>query len=110
MVRTMHGYLLGLLEDYEAAVEDARRSVRHPEATYQPHAMLASALALHDKHEEAKIELDKLMEIKPDFSPDDVMAAYSPLNPEALRPLFKTWINGLRKAGLDIPDEPAGDD
>ncbi len=24
-----------------------------------------------------------------------------------LRPLFKTWINGLRKAGLDMPDEPA---
>ena len=29
------------------------------------------------------------------------------LNPEALRPLFKTWIEGLRKVGLDIPDEPA---
>ena len=27
-----------------------------------------------------------------------------------LRPLFKTWINGLRKAGLDIPDEAAATD
>jgi predicted protein tyrosine phosphatase len=26
-------------------------------------------------------------------------------NPEALRPRFKTWIEGLRKAGLDVPDE-----
>ena len=28
------------------------------------------------------------------------------LNPNALRPQFRTWIDGLRKAGLDIPDEP----
>ena len=25
-------------------------------------------------------------------------------NAEALRPLLKTWIDGLCKAGLDIPD------
>ena len=98
------------LRDYEAAVEDARRAVRHPAASYWPHAHLASALALLDRHEEAKIALDKLLEIRPDFTPDDGLAAFSPLNPEALRPRFKTWIEGLRKAGLDIPDEPAADD
>ncbi len=95
------------LGDYEAAVEDARRSIRHPAATFWPHAALASALALLDRCEEAKIALDKLLEVKPDFTPDTVLVAYSPLNPEALRPQFKTWIDGLRKAGLDIPDEPA---
>ena len=93
--------------DYEAAVKDARRAIRHPAASYWPHANLASALALLDRREEAKIALDKLLEIKPDFSPHAVLAALSPLNPEALRPLFKTWIDGLRKAGLDIPDETA---
>jgi hypothetical protein len=35
------------------------------------------------------------------------MAAYSPLNPEALRPQLKTVFDGLRKAGLDIPDVPS---
>jgi hypothetical protein len=51
-----------------------------------------------------------LLEIKPDFSPDAVLAAYSPLNPEALRLQFKTYFDGLRKAGLDIPDEPTAAD
>jgi hypothetical protein len=31
------------------------------------------------------------------------------LNPEALWPVFKTWTEGLRKAGLDIPNDPAAD-
>jgi len=96
-----------LLGDYEAAVEDARRAIRHPAANFWPHGFLASALALVGRREEAKIALDKLLELKPDFSPDGFMAVLSPLNPEALRPLLKTWIDGLRKAGLDIPDEPA---
>jgi len=98
------------LGDYEAAVEDARRAIRHPAASFWPHAILASALALLDRREEAKIALGKLLEIKLNFTPDDVMAAYSPLNPEALRPLFKTWIDGLRKAGLVISDDPAAAD
>ncbi len=75
-----------------------------------PHATLASALALLDRHEEAKIALDKLLEVKPDFSPEIALAAISPLNPEALRPLLKTWFDGLRKAGLKIPEEPAAAD
>jgi adenylate cyclase len=93
------------LGDYEAAAEDARRSIRYPAASFYPHAILASALALLDRREEAKIALAKLLEIKPDYSPNAVLAAWSPLNPEALRPLFKTMFDGLRKAGLDIPDE-----
>jgi|GEM_PF-3910554 len=98
------------LGDYEAALGDARRAIRHPAAAYYSHATLASALVLLDRHNEAKLALDKLLEINPDFSPDALKAALSPLNPEALRPLFKTWIDGLRKAGLDIPDgPPAGD-
>ncbi len=91
-------------------MEDTRRAIRHPAARYWPHATLASALALLDRREEAKIALDKLLEVKPDFSPLAALAAFSPLDPEALRPQFKTWIDGLRKAGLDSPDEPAAAD
>ncbi len=98
------------LGDYEAALGDARRAIRHPAAAYYSHATLASALALLDKREEARIALDKLLEIKPDYTPEAALAAASPLNPEAVRPLFKTWIEGLRKAGLDTPDEPAAEE
>jgi tetratricopeptide (TPR) repeat protein len=98
------------LRDYEAAVEDARRSIRHPAAAYHPHASLASALALLDRRKEAKIALDKLLEVKPDFSLDAALASFSPLNPKAVRPMFKTYIEGLRKAGLEIPDEPTAAD
>ena len=93
------------MRDHEAAVEDVRRAIRHPAAGFTGHAILASALALLDRREEAKIALDRLLEIKPDFSPEAILAALSPLRPEALRPQFKTYIDGLRKAGLDIPDE-----
>jgi adenylate cyclase len=98
------------LRDYEAAAADARRAIRHPAASFWPYAYLASAMALLDRREEATIALDKLLEIKPDFSVDNVVAAHSPFNPEALRPRFKSLIDGLRKAGLDIPDEPVADD
>jgi len=96
--------------DYEAVVEDTRRAIRHPAASFWPYAWLASALALLDRPEEAKIALDKLLEVKPDFSPDAAPAANSPLNPEALWPLYKPWFDGLRKAGLDIPDELLAED
>ncbi len=91
-------------------MEDARHAIRHPAAAYLPHAILASALALLDRCEEARNAFDKLLEIRPDFTPDAAIAAWSPLNPEALRPLFKTWIEGLRKAGLHIPDAQAAPD
>jgi tetratricopeptide (TPR) repeat protein len=95
-----------LLQDCEAAVEDAQRAIRHPTAPFYPHVTLTSALGLLDRRDEAKIALGKLLEMKPDFSPDALLAALSPLNPEAVRPLFKTYFDGLSKAGLDIPDEP----
>ncbi len=107
---TVRAWARFFMGDYEAAVEDARRAIRHPAANFWPHATLVSALALLDRREEAKIALGKLREVKPDFSPDDALATYSPLNPEALRPLFKTYLEGLRKVGLDIPDEPAAAD
>jgi hypothetical protein len=46
------------------------------------------------------------VQIKLDFSPDAVLTACPSLSPEALRRRFKTWIDGLRKAGLNIPNEP----
>jgi hypothetical protein len=68
---------------------------------------LVSALAHLGRHEEAKIALARLLEVKPDFSVNAVLSAFSPLNPAAPRLHFRKMFDGLRKAGLDIPDEPA---
>ena len=91
-------------------MQDARRAIRHPTAPFYPHVTLASALGLLDWRDEAKIALSKLLEMKPDLSPDVLLTALSPLNPEAVRPLFKTYFDGLSKAGLDVPDEPTAAD
>jgi hypothetical protein len=69
------------------------------------YATLASALALLGKREEAKIALDNLLKIKPDFSLNDIPVSYSPLNPDAVLPLFGDVFDGLRKAGLDAPED-----
>ena len=106
-VRATARFLLG---DYEEAVKDSQRAVRHPGSTFWAYASLASALALLDRREEAKIALDKVLEINPDFTSDTVLEVYSPFDPEALRPVLAKWIDGLRMAGLDIPDEPAAAD
>jgi tetratricopeptide (TPR) repeat protein len=98
------------LRDYEGVVKDARRAIRHLAAAFHAQATLAPALALPGRREEAKIALDTLQEIKPDFKPDAILPAFSPVNPESLRPLFKTYFDGLRKAGLDIPDVPSATD
>ena len=50
------------------------------------------------------ITLDNLLEFKPDFNPDASLTAWSPLNPEALRSLSRTFFDDPRKSGLDVPD------
>jgi TolB-like protein/class 3 adenylate cyclase len=93
-----------LLGDYEASVRDAQRAVLHPAAASFACATLASGLALLDRHVAAKTALDKLLEVRPEFDPYIVLASFSPLNPKALRPLYKPWVDGLRKAGLAISE------
>jgi hypothetical protein len=48
--------------------------------------------------------LDKVAEFEPDFRPDKLLAIYAPLNPESLHHVFKPWFDGLRKAGLEVPE------
>jgi TolB-like protein/Tfp pilus assembly protein PilF len=95
------------LGDYEAAMADAQRGMQYPAARFWPYATMAAALALLDRRDEAKAALDKLLQVKPDFTPTDAMAAFSPLDPERLRPMFQTWIDGLNKAGLKGREDPA---
>lgn len=86
--------------NFESALEDAQRAARHPAATFWPHATLTSVLGQLDRLEDAKRSLNTLLEIRPDFTPDVAMAGYFPLDPEALRPRIRNWIEGLSKAGL----------
>ena len=68
------------------------------------HAMLAQAYAQLGRIEEAKAEAAHLLEADPDF-PGKAWQAYEQLNfPADVIPLY---IDGLRKAGLDVPDSPA---
>lgn len=87
---------------YELALEDARRACRHSNAGFWPYAAVASALGHLGRMEEAKIALEKLLAIKPDFSVD-LAWSYS-----ATAKNFDSWLNsayirGLGKAGLQIP-------
>ena len=104
-VLNMRAFAHNYFGNYDLAVEDAQRAVRHPAASFWPHSTLTSSLGHLGRREDAKIALEILLEVKPNFTPDAAIAGYSPLNPQALRPLYEIWIDGLRKAGLEIPDE-----
>jgi hypothetical protein len=81
--------------------DSIQKSCRRPFASSKTHAPRRSLVT-----GEAKIALEKFLQIKPDFSLDAGLAAFSPFNPKVQRPLFKTYFEGLREAGLDVPDEP----
>ena len=102
----MRAFVWMCLGEYEPAIKDARQAIRHPSASFWPYATLAAVKGLMDRNEEAKQALETLLDISPDFSPDAAIARYFPASFEKMRPKFETWVQGLRKAGLDIPDEP----
>ena len=86
---------------FEAEVY-ALRATRHPTAGFWPYAALAGALAEQGKLEEAYSALSKLLEMKPEFGP----AFFERLWPNTDRAFFKVYFAALRKAGLEMPDEP----
>ena len=102
----MRAYARMCLGEYDLATEDARQAILHPTASFWPYATLAAAEGLRDRAEEAKQALDKLLDINPEFSPDAAIARYFPAMVEEMRPKFESWIEGLRKAGLDVASSP----
>jgi tetratricopeptide (TPR) repeat protein len=89
------------LAEYEKAVADARLACRHPNTSFWSYLTLASALSNLGRDEEAREARDALMELWPDFSVSR-FARMVPFDP-AITP---RWREGLRKADLDIVDEP----
>jgi Flp pilus assembly protein TadD len=92
---------LGQFEDAERL---ARSAIRRPGAGFWAYAHLASALGHLGRIEEARPALDKLLELKPEFSPEFFDSVWIGVDRSFTTPFFE----GLRKAGLDVPDEAAG--
>ncbi len=94
------------LGQFEDAEKFARSAMRRPGVGFWAYAALASALGNLARIEEARSALDKLLELKPDFSPEWVKSIWIGADPLYLA----TYFEGLRKAGLDITDEAAATD
>ncbi len=94
---------LGQFEDAERL---GRSAIRRPGAGFWAYAHLASALGNLGRIEEARPVLEKLFELKPEFSPEFFESVWIGVDPSFTTPYFE----GLRKAGLDFPDEPAASD
>ena len=95
---------------YEAAAEAGRRASQHANTRFWAYFNLASALGHLGQTEDAQNTFKKLLEMKPDFSFSTAIAEHAPLNPHHTNVYLERALEGLRKAGLDIPGEPAADD
>ena len=88
-----------LLQQYEAAVDWARRAIHEPRAAgsgYWTYAVLASALGNLGKIAEAREAIDKALHRKPDLS----LAYLETTLPTKQSGGLETHLDGMRKAGL----------
>ena len=88
-----------LLQQYEAAVDWARRAIHEPRAAgsgYWSYAVLASALGNLGQIAEAREAIDEALRRKPDLSLAYVETTLPTKQPGGL----DTFLDGLRKAGL----------
>jgi TolB-like protein/cytochrome c-type biogenesis protein CcmH/NrfG len=87
--------------EYRAALEAAMR-INTP-SYFQSHAARAAALGQLGQHEAAKKALQDLLALRPDFAQAARYEYGKWYEPEEVEHI----VEGLRKAGLDIPDKPA---
>ena len=99
---THYHYVRG---EYEEALDMAQK-INVP-GYFKTHVAQARAYGQLDRQAEAAKSIEKLLELYPGF-PDQVRLEYRKWNwPEAA---IEHAIEGLRKAGLDIPDESTATD
>ncbi len=99
-VETVRAAAFIQLGDFDQAVEQARRALRHPTPSFWPYAILTSALGHTGANSEAASALSELLAVKPDFSvaiAERVLKYRHDKN-------FEEIAQGLRKAGLAIGD------
>ena len=63
-VLNMRAFAHNYFGNYDLAVEDAQRAVRHPAASFWPHSTLTSSLGHLGRREDAKIALENLLEVR----------------------------------------------
>ncbi len=90
-----------MLDREREALEYARRAAGRPNVHFWTHVNLAAILGRLGKIEEARAALDKVFEIRPDFSADLIEASWE--GGYAHRKLKDKELDGLRKAGLRVP-------
>ncbi len=89
-------------ENYDMALECALK-INLP-GLFWNHVFLAAAYGQLGRTAEGRATIDKLLEIYPDFA-ENAWEEYRKFNMSD--ELIRRHLDGLRKAGLDIPDEPA---
>jgi len=98
---TIRAFACNLSGDHEAAVDWAERASRRPGAvSFWPLAHKASSLGHLGKRDEALRAIDQARESEPRFS----YAFLKHVMPFAQFDHLASYFDGLRKAGLDIPD------
>ena len=102
LFETLHAMASISREDFQQAADYTQRAIQHPSVGYWAYATLACALGHLDRTKEAHYALEKLRQVKSDFSMQ-YLEDYMHFANVARLDLF---FDGLRKAGLDIPDEP----
>ena len=89
------------LGQYESALEYARLACRHPNTGWISFLCLASALGLLGRLEEAHSALAEVFRIKSDYTWQFTIAGNAPCATKR----NNNFGDGLRKAGLDVPNE-----
>jgi len=93
---------LVLMDDFDQALDYARRAARHANTGLWASVAMTSVLGHLGRAEEAGAALRNLLGIKPDFAPEFIRT-YLPFDRQEDH---EQYVAGLRKAGLDISEEP----
>ena len=92
----MKGAALRFLKRYDEAIEWGRAACQYPEGEFIPHLHLAASFGQAGRLDEARAEITKALELRPDLTITFMGRRYATLHPAMGNPFF----DGLRKAGL----------
>jgi Flp pilus assembly protein TadD len=92
----MKGAVLRFLRRYDEAIEWGRAACQYPESEFIPHLHLAASFGQAGRVNEARAEITKALELRPDLTITFMGRRYATLHPAMGIPFF----DGLRMAGL----------
>ncbi len=92
----MKGAALRFLKRYDEAIEWGRAACQYPEGNFIPHLHLAATFGQAGKVDEARAEITRALELRPDLTITFMGRRYATLHPAMGNPFF----DGLREAGL----------